>query len=315
MRICVVYNICGISGRNNVDYYIKAIQSVLDQDYENKFVVVSACKSSDDTINRLSGHFGDQIKINRIDSLVPINVTFNHTCKKVAEYDKECHFLYIDSGCRFRTYNALSCMVERFSDGDVGMLSAGVTTDVGIAVDDTLCKINGLYQGRKLVLNNVVSVGCSLNLHTQIFHRELLDYYNGLMPDIFAGYCTESTFTFLCAALGRQWVYCPDVVVAHEANMDGQSSGFHPAAYGQQTGRYNWDHPFAIDSFMDRFRSQEARDLGLGYEECQRIVLHREDKFDDNELSTEPGLAPYIRENLFLKPEEFDYDSISSEVY
>lgn len=310
MRICVVYNICGISGRDNTGYYIDAIQSILDQDYSDKFVVISACQSSDHTIDTLREKFGDQITINRIHSLVPVNVTFNHTCRKVAEQDGECHFLYLDSGCKFTETDSLSKMVVRYQSGPVGMLSAGVTTDAGIAVDDILCQSHGLYQGRKLVMGDVVSVGCSLNLHVQIFDRELLNYYGGLMPDIFAGYCTESTFSFMVAALKKHWVYVPEVVVEHCANMDGQSSGFHPAAYGRQTGRANYDHPFAINGFLDRFQNELAREVGLGYEECQKIVLHRDDKFDENEFALDDRLAPYIKDNLFLKPIEFDYSQI-----
>ena len=313
MRICVVYNICGISGRDNSEYYIKAIGSILAQDYEDKFVVVSACRSSPETIDELKRAFGDMISINAIDTIVPVNVTFNSTCREVALKDKECHFLYVDSGCGFQTTDVISRMVARLESERFGMISTNATTDVGPAVDDELCRANNMYQGRKLVLDNVISVGTAVNLHTQLFHRELFDYYGGLMPDIFAGYCTESTFTFMCAALKKQWLYMPDIVVYHAANMDGQSSGDHPASYGARTGRQNYDHPFAIDTFMDRLTSPEAHALGMGYEECQRIAIHRDDQYDEHEHCVNDDLAPWIRKNIFLTEEEFDYGLLDQE--
>lgn len=314
MRICVVYNTCGISGRDNSNYYIHAIRSILAQDHEDKFVVVSACKVSPSIINKLKNEFGDRVAINVIDTVVPVNVSFNHTCKDVAAKDKECHFLYMDSGCGFQTVDALSKMVERLETGRFGMVSTGVTTDAGIAINDEFCQRTGLFQGRKLVLDNVVSVGCSLNLHTQIFHRELFDYYGGLMPDVFAGYCTESTFTFMCAALKKQWLYMPEIMVSHAVSIDGQSSCDHPAAYNQRTGRLNYDHPFMIDTFLDRLMSDEARRVGMGYEECQKLVLHDDSQYDENEHCVNDELAPWIKDNIFLKEHEFSYDSIESDL-
>jgi hypothetical protein len=159
-----------------------------------------------------------------------------------------------------------------------------------------------------------VSVGSSLNLHCQIFSKQLKEFYNRIIPDIFAGHCTESVLSFLCAALKTRWAFCDDVLVFHAINMDGQSSGFDPLKWMYEKKRQTYDHPFVIESYLDRFTNQYAKSIGLGFEECRNVVMHDKEQFDDNSFCINDDLKSYIKQNLFLKNSEFNYSNIRSTV-
>ena len=48
----------------------------------------------------------------------------------------------------------------------------------------------------------------------------------------------------------------------------------------------------------------------MGYEEVQKICLHRDDQFDEEDYCINDKLAPYIRDNLFVSKDQFDYDGM-----
>ena len=96
--------------------------------------------------------------------------------------------------------------------------------------------------------------------------------------------------------------------------MDGPSCGTDPEAHKlrkefEVTGGY--DHAFAMPSLLHIFTNEKARKLGLGYEECQEIVVHDPSQFKDN-LCINEELKFYIKDNLYLSKDKFDYDSINA---
>ena len=60
-KLLVVYNTCGFSGREPVDWYIDCIKNILAQDLEGTKVVLSSCGNSSDTIKKLVATFGRSI--------------------------------------------------------------------------------------------------------------------------------------------------------------------------------------------------------------------------------------------------------------
>ena len=57
-KMLVVYNTCGFSGRESVDWYIKCINSILEQDFEDFRVVVSSVGNTVPVIKKLMSTFG-----------------------------------------------------------------------------------------------------------------------------------------------------------------------------------------------------------------------------------------------------------------
>lgn len=318
MKIAIIYNICGIGNRENDDYYISSIQSILDQNLDQSKVVVSSCLNSQDSIDRLIKVFGDEISISWILDKVPVNVSFNQavrqSIKKFGEFEG---YLYVDSGCNFNSQapNTIQELYSVLNSGPIGMVSARTNTDTGYPVwlgigshDNDSIGFNEYF--RNLLGHYTIPLGKCINLHCQLFSHEIYKAYQNVLPDIFAGQCSESVLSFVNAAISKNWLIHKDIEIEHQTGLDVPSVGFSPPAWIQSTGRPNWDHPFIIDSILPRIRG--GLKYGLGYEEIQSVAMHDETKFDINGYALDIKLKEYIKNNLFLQKNEFDYNKINS---
>lgn len=312
-NILVVYNTCGISGKENSSVYIKNISSILKQNCEFD-LVISSCLNSDYTINNLKKYFGKNVKYNIIEERHPVNVTFNHSViESIKRNGRYLGYVYVDSGSYFSDENLLKGMCEKLYTKKYGMITPQPSTDTEYYAG---LKI-GRYRGddeyaKKIMFENgdyVIPVGRGLGTHTNLISDTIQDFYGRCYPDIFAGHCTESTFSFLISALKLQWVLLKDYLVDHTIGIDGQSSGFDTMQHFMSGGQ-TYEHPYVIKSILERVCTQEAYDNGMGYEECRNIMLHREDQFDDNYHCLNDRLKYIIKESLFLKQNELDYANI-----
>jgi hypothetical protein len=57
----------------------------------------------------------------------------------------------------------------------------------------------------------------------------------------------------------------------------------------------------------------KAISSGFGYEECKGILMHNKSQFDENYHCINDDLKYFIKDALFLKKEELDYDQINHE--
>ena len=100
-KVLVVFNTCGISGRENVNHYVEAIKGIVDQKFDGFRVAISSCKNSPESIQHLRQNFGNSITYNLIKDAVPVNVSFNHTVRKNVDYFGEFEvivYAYDDEG-------------------------------------------------------------------------------------------------------------------------------------------------------------------------------------------------------------------------
>lgn len=298
-KLISIYNICGISGRDNTDFYIKALKQLVNQSI-NCPVVVSACCPINTTIDRIKKEFGDRVSINLIKDKLTINITFNSTIRQCIKYYGEADgYSYVDSGVVYDNLNTLQLMWDMLNTGPFGMVSCVVSEDTGF------CWWGYQPSGHM----SLVPIGKAINGHTEIFSHEMFKAYNDkVIPDIFASYCTESIYTFLLSAIKLRWVICPDIYATHVQGIDGASSGF-----SRNNVKINWDHSIASRSISEIISDPEAARLGFGFEECQQVLMHDPKCFDDNGFAIYPELYTWIQNNCFLKKQEFDYDTIQSE--
>jgi len=307
--LLVVYNTCDLKGKDNTDYYISSIRSILNQNFENFKLIVSDCCSPSHLRQKIYDEFKNQIAYNYIDTLVPVNVSFNHSVREgIKKWGKFSGYMYIDSGVTLGTNtDVLDKMWLRLETNKFGMVAAPVDNDSGFG---------GWFgtQGFPTPgIDFIVPLGKTCHLHAQIFHNDLLETYGNLMPDIFASYCTESTFSFLNAAIGKDFVIINDILLHHEFNvppnspndgdgMDGHSQGFR-AAHG------TWDHTFKTGRRMiDICTEPLAAECGFGYEENRGVLLHNKMAYDENGHSIDPRLKEFIRDNIYLNSSELNYD-------
>lgn len=305
-KILSVYNTCGLNKNENVDYYVSALDSFLEQDLPDCDVVISSCMATEETKNLLIAAYKGRISFCFTDEILPVNVTFNHAVKEtVKRYGKYDGYLYIDSGVHFKSQPyIISKLYEVFKSGPYAMVSVLSDTDMGF-------NLWGGQIGRRLQTESVVDipVGAAVNLHAQIFSNSLLEAYDGLMPTCFASYCTESVFSFLCAAINEKLVLYKDVMVHHNTGMDGQCAGFSVEEW-KAKGNDTSDHPFRIPSIIEMMK--EGHKYGMGYEECHGVLMHDAMQFDENGYCRNNKLKKFIKERVFLSKELLDYDTINS---
>jgi len=307
----VVFNICEIQ-KSGVDRYLSYIDSIVNQNYDNFKVIVSGCKVSKETKNALREKFGNKISYYYTDHYVTVNVTFNRAVQRaVREFGEFDGYIYLDSGINLIGDNVLTEIKERFITGKYTMISLNVNHDSGndwwfSDLPPQEHQIIPVVREKDFV----IPLGKSHNLHAQLFHNDIYKAFNNkLIPDIFMGHCTESTFSFLNAALGKDWVIVKDIIMHHQGGGDGGSS-----CYGSEgPRRRTWDNFYGGLHVDEIFGTPEAKDAGLGYEEIKHIpnnpYVHTMTNYnEDGKCKDKEKLKNYIKEKLFLSNKHLDYE-------
>ena len=309
MKSLIVYNICGIANRQDLKKYEESLDSIVSQnDFHEKYdLVISSCKSSPTVLEYLKG-LDFNPAIYEISDVVPVNVSFNSACLKAKELNKEDYvsYIYVDSAVFLKDPNSLNLLVQDILETDSAMTCTMVENDMNLKQWEL-----EIEQENSNRYN--IPVGKATNLHFQAFSKELVDFYGKPVPDIFASFCTESTFSFMCAALQKSWTILKNIEVGHRISMDGASSGFNPKQAHITLGT-TADHGFAINSILDRLLTQEAHDYGFGYEEFRGIMIHDPECYDSNGYCKNDDLKTWIKDKLFLSEQEFNYEEMSWEL-
>ena len=100
-KLLIVFNTCGIR-RESPSRYVKHIESILKQDFDNFHFAISSCRNSEECIEYLKLKFKKDISYNVIQDKLPISVTFNDTIEKcVKSFGEFDNYMFIDSGIDF----------------------------------------------------------------------------------------------------------------------------------------------------------------------------------------------------------------------
>jgi len=304
-KLLVVYNTCEIH-HMNLWWYLDCLKNLLRQDYDNFQVVVSGCKITSATKAALSKTFGNKVWFNYIEDIVPVNVTFNHTVKVVTETKGPFNgYIYVDSGMNTGDKtNVLSEINARSSTRQFGMVTVQPSTDTGYEMWFGKPEVGFAFTGEDFI----VPIGKACPLHFQYFDHRLLEYYGRLVPDIFKTFCTESTFSFLNAALRLKWVFVKDLVVSHNKASDGPCGLVNHQYYGN---REPWNVLLGDLDIKQLIMTPEGKRLGMGYEEAQNVFMHDPECYDENGFAKNPELKAFIKKNLFVPPEVIDYEKLT----
>lgn len=307
----VIYNICGISGREKLERYMESINHLLQQDLPGMRICVSSCRSTPATLKILKDHFGSRVSWCRTDELRTVNVTFNLAVKKMMEhfFARAEGYIYSDSGVICRDPRTLRGLVQEHQGNHNAMTAGAVDSDRGFDIWYPGLSEEQIYQGHRLTLRP----GKTVNLHLQIFSNKLGNAYGRLLPDIFASHCTESIFFYLCAALGMNFTDWREYRAEHAMgwDMDGGSSGF-----PQVEGKPNWQHllPEAPRSMLEILADPAMAQCGMGYEEWCGVKPHDPAKFDHNgHAIAQLRMRQFIEDNFFLPTDRLDYGKIQCE--
>jgi hypothetical protein len=316
-KLAIIYNTCGIYSKSdpgphrqfrgedyNLNFYIKAINSILQQNYTDYELIVSSLVATNE--------------------LHPVNVTFNNTARKATEhFGPFTDYMYYSSDVTFIKNNDLSNLYNLHSSGPYGITCPRPTNDSGVfsifgigkppvfgEKDESAQNI--LFQNGDLI----IPIGKSWNCHLAIFNSKIFKNMNEkIIPDIFASYCTESTFSYLTACLQQKFIISKDVIIDHEADLDGNSAGFKP-----QKTKYKdapWQHLYRSPKTMIEILSNpEAFESGFGYEEINNIFPHNRNMYDAEGNHKDPTrLLNFIKDNIYLNEKSLNYDKIKCQTF
>ncbi len=306
-----------ISGRDNTAQYVKGIGSIIAQDLPDVKLVVSGCMMSEEVKRKIIGAFGNLASYIWLDEPVPVNVSFNLAAMvSVREFGAADAIAYYDSGLHYVDRTHLRLLYELMMSGPFGIVAARTDDDTGFhqnlgigdGIDDFAAEERAFAEGPY-----VIPVGGCCNLHHQLYSWKFFEAYNGrLLCDIFAGYCSESVYSFCCAAIKQKYVIHDKVVMHHAPSVDGQSSGFHPSHHVAKGGK-TYDHAFrSTESIVDICK--RGYQFGMGYEESQKVLMHDATHFDKYGFCKNDQLKDFIRDNLNLDASLLDYEKLKYEV-
>lgn len=305
---------CEIGGRGNVPYYLDCIRSLALQDLNggpgvDYKIALSGCMMTHETAGALQATFGDYLSYNWIHEPHPLSITFNDTVdqmvKKFGPFDG---YLYVDSGINFwdprNRFDALKCLWDLHQENENAITAAFPSNDDGHQ-----------WWGIQYVPGQdyFFKGGKCTNMHVQIFDESWRAQYRRILPDIFADHSMESTFSGMCAAIRKKYMITQKVHLLHNHSMDGASIGarnkhmdpnYTPASSLTPTVLL-----YKTKKDMDQ-RYREGYEYGFHYECCKEFWKPDLEKFDENWFAKDDRLKDFYRDELFLKPEEFNYDDI-----
>ena len=183
----------------------------MQQEFDVFSVVLSSCLNSEECIKDIYSTFGNKISYNLISDPVTVNVSFNDTVQRCGETFGEFEgYLYVDSGCTFDDQkDILESIYSSLQKENTSIVTVQADTDEGL---DQLGPPY-VYESSDIQVRDedlVMPVGKGINLHVALFGNDILEVYGKVLPDVFAAFCTESTFSFLSASVCSRWVIMAD---------------------------------------------------------------------------------------------------------
>ena len=302
-KVLIVYNTCGIR-ESNYSHYITCIESLLQNKFDSGVeIVISSCLNTEESRKKLEEHFGDKIHYSYIDAPLTVNITFNKTIiesvSKLGEFE---YYMYVDSGVIFSGgLDSIKKGYDAAKDNNYSMVIYQVDTDH--CVHDA-----GLFEFPLKGRNHIIPVGGACNGHVTLFSNEIRGLFLGkLMPDVFVAYCTESTYSFLVAATGKKSIILGDVLLTHIRSVDGPSLcvPHHSPVYHN-----GWNNLLFGRNAHQFINDKEAIDAGLGYEECEKIMMHKKEAYVDGIPLNKDLLKEVINKYFYLNDLELQYTII-----
>ena len=230
--------------------------------------------------------------------------------------------MYVASDVNFSDEkSSLRKLHARLKDPEVGIISPEIDRDNGYYWWFGFDEKENIWDVFGRDKDFVVPLGSTANLHCKIFSNKIFKAYNRILPDIFVSYCTESTFSFLAAAVKQKFIIANDVTYEHGSDnelhqgLDGQTQAFGPG----------WDKVYpGSKSIKEIVEDPAARTCGFGHEEWvpkfihkmdvpddKTYLIHDSEQFDEDGYSVDDRLKNFIKENLFLQPDVLNYGDIN----
>ena len=322
MSLLVVYNACGLNGRENSSSYIEHINTLLDQDLDDKKIVFSGCLIGEETFRKVYEAFKGRIDYCLTNEKLAVNQSFNlavlNSIERHGEFDG---YMYVASDVKFTDdLKSMSRLHDRILNQKNGIVSPEIDRDNGYYWWFDFDESQNIWDVFGRETDFTIPVGLTCNLHCAIFSNKIVKEYGRPLPDVFVSYCSESSFSFLVSAIKQKFIIANDVLCNHGVNK-----GQHHQLDGQtQVFGAGWDKVYpGCKSIKEIVSSKEAIECGFGHEEWvprfsnkmnipsdKVYLMHDPNQFTSEGYSIDNRLRDFIKENLFLSREILDYDNI-----
>ena len=304
-NLLVVYNTFG--AKDNYGHYFTCIDSILSNGLpEGTKVAISSVCNSENTRNALLERYKDKIIFCSMEDRVPVNITFNKAVQEcVSKFGEFKYYLYVDSGIDFLGNDgAIVKAVNAMEDNDLGLLSFQVINDHCLGnVGLTSFLEDGVH---------LVPLGSACNGHSELFSNEIYKTFGSkLIPDVFAAYCTESVYSFIVAAINKRWGILGGPILNHCKAVDGASSS---NKHISQVFGNHWNNLLCSRDARTFILDPEALEAGLGYEECNKIMLHKADVYENSFPKNAEKLKEMINKYFYLSNSDMDYSKIICQI-
>ncbi|MAF42558.1 MAG: hypothetical protein CMI54_00120 [Parcubacteria group bacterium] len=307
-KVLLVYNTCGIR-QDNTDHYIKCINTFLKQKFDGFKIVLSSCKNSPKCIKKIYATFGNKISYCLTPELHTVNITFNKACQEsVKAFGDFESYMYVDSGCWFEEDDIIQKTYDCLKSGPHGIVAVQVDNDEALDILDPKFR----HTTDKIQIKGehyTIPIGKSINQHVHLFSKEIFQNCNQkIEPDVFAAHCSESVFNYIAAASSQRWVIMADKQINHHCSIDGASSG-----YSHHSNKFynTWNNLLCGRDALEFINDPESHEVGVGYEECNNIMNHDPDAYDEDGFAKYPDrLLEKVNRYFFLNKEELNYDNI-----
>ena len=293
--ILFVYNLCGLK-HDNTDKWIEIINKWLSHRDDFDFCI-SACNVTPECKHKFLTHFKDKdIKINFVEDKLPVNITFNLSCKLNPGYK---YYLYCSSDVEPNAHlNIFPKLLKFHKENNNGITGVHV-------LHDSFHQNHNYIRDIVRKTNYTFKPGESFNCHFALYDGEFIKYYNSFMPDVFESFATESVFYYVCAAINKNLGMLSglEITLFHpHHDMDGSSSF---------TKNRGYQFLFLIGDAKERLITDEARQAGFGYEEVNHIMPHKKELYENNKCKNPTKLLGFVKKAVYLQPNEFNYMDIN----
>ena len=298
----LVYNLCGLQ-RDNTKQWIANIEDLLQDDDEFDFCI-SACNLKEETKKYFKEYFKHRkVKLHFVNDILPVNVTFNFACMLHPNYK---YYVYCASDIRRNAQEKIITKLKQFHIENNNAITAAYV------LNDALPFTQSHYKDELKIGKNVTfKPGEAFNCHFVMFDSLIKKKTGKIMPDIFASWCTESVFFYICSALEKNMGMLNSISVSlfhpqADQDLDGNSSGF---SVGKGP-----EHLFKSKlTVHERLMSEEAFKVGFGYEEVNDLFKHNPRMYIGSRNGNPSKLLGFIKKAIYLTDEEFNYKEIKHE--
>jgi len=321
-RILVIFNTCDIKNRgvNHAKMWVDNLKSLQEcVTIQGVDFIISDCMSSEESRNYMIRNL-ENVKFIFTNRLVPLQISFNNALlKSIEKLGAYSSYLYLDSGVYAKEKdNYFEKMYDILIEtDDLASLHILTDTDTGLETTQKLTVLNKLKEENYLEKYTSIKIGEFVNIHCQLFTEELRQAFRGrLLPDMISGPGgMESMFTYMSASINKRTACLLDNYVkrlGHLVSFDIPSQ-ISPIPVQQKI--------FSSDRSLSDIL-KKGKSLGFGFNEVQggrdyiTTYLDHDESLYVDELPKDENVRYYLhkflKENLFLTKEEFDYDKLET---